>query len=70
MTNKADIEIAKHSLLFAQSELHIARYLASGVQPKTGPSIDYRRRHVKAREGEVLLAIDRLWEVMNGRHHY
>ena len=45
-----------------QRELHIARYLAEGVQLKTGPSPETRRQHVAVAEQSVKDALDRMHE--------
>jgi hypothetical protein len=61
MIEPTELEVARLTLESAQADLHEARFLSLGVQPRTGPSMEYRRQCVVLAEELVKCCLDRLW---------
>lgn len=60
----SDVETRQFLLLSRQLELRIARYMAGGVQLKSGPPLSSLKETVSNCENEVKRALDDLWEAM------
>lgn len=60
----SDVKLCQELLLERQRELHIARYLSGGVQPKSFPAPERWKAIITEAEERVCLALDQLWEAM------